>query len=287
MLRNLLFITLVACGPKSSTGGGGGGGTGPGPSNEQVNKLPDGAPLVTPGEHMAYKLQLKGVDLATYDFNVGQVADYNGKQAITVQSHAKAIGFVSMVTSVDDTFTSVIDVATGRPLHWQTDEFAKNGKDKEIADIKFSERNGDSIPVTFHLNADAPVPEPQKASMPDVWDYNAFLIALRAWEGPVGSHISVEVFRSRYMWHVDAKIAGKEKMNTALGELPAVRIDAHTYKLAKDGTKFPDSDERDFSVWISDDDGRVPLRNTAKSDYGDVQLEITDYQPGNGNRLRN
>ena len=39
----------------------------------------------------------------------------------------------------------------------------------------------------FHLNDEPPKPEPQDVSMPDVWDFNAFLIALRAWEG-AGRH---------------------------------------------------------------------------------------------------
>ena len=103
----------------------------------------------------------------------------------------------------------------------------------------------------------------------------------------MGSHVTVEILRSRWMWHCEMKIAGKEKLVTALGELPALRFDGHTYKLDRDGKRFPDSVERDFSVWISDDAGRVPLRNVAKTDYGDMKMEITDYAPGTGQPLRN
>ena len=282
-MRSALLLVLLAGCPSSKT-------TGPDPKgptdNPQVNKLPDGPPLLTPGEHMAYKLQIQGVDLATYEFVVGQPADVNGKQAVQVQSHAKAVGFVKMVANVDDYFTSFIDVQTGRPLRWLTDEYATKGTDKEKTDAKFFERQGDTLPIDFHLNDDPAKPEPQKISFPDVWDYNAFLIALRAWEGPIGSHVTVEILRSRYMWHCEMKIAAKEKLVTALGELPALRFDGHTYKLDRDGKRFPDSDERDFSVWISDDAGRVPLRNVAKTDYGDMKMEITDYQPGTGQPLR-
>lgn len=285
-MRSALLLVLLAGCPSSKTTGGGPDTNPNKPGNELVNKLPDGPPLVTPGEHMAYKLQIQGVDLATYDFSVGSVADVNGKQAIQVQSHAKAVGFVKMVANVDDYFTSFIDVQTGRPLRWLTDEYATKGTDKEKTDAKFFERQGDTLPIDFHLNDDPAKPEPQKLSFPDVWDYNAFLIALRAWEGPVGSHVTVEILRSRYMWHCEMKLAAKEKLVTALGELPALRFDGHTYKLDRDGKRFPDSDERDFSVWISDDAGRVPLRNVAKTDYGDMKMEITDYQPGNGQALR-
>ena len=247
------------------------------------DRLPDGPPLVTPGEHMSYRLTLQGMELATYDFGVGEVTDVAGKRAIVVQSHAKAVGLVKMVANIDDYFTSWIDVTTGRPLRWTTDEYATKGSDKEKTDARFFERTGDMVPVDFHLNDDPAKPEPQKVSMPDVWDYNAFLIALRVWDGSPGTTISAEVLRSRFMWHVDMKIRGKDKLNTQInGEMPAIRLDGHTYKLDRAGAKAADSDERDFSVWISDDAGRVPLEVTARTDYGDIKMTIVDYQPGTG-----
>jgi pyruvate/2-oxoglutarate dehydrogenase complex dihydrolipoamide dehydrogenase (E3) component len=61
---------------------------------------------------------------------------------------------------------------------------------------------------------------------------------------------------------------------------------AHTYKIDRDGSKFKDTDERDFSLWISDDAGRVPLQINARTDYGDVKMEIVEYTAGTGDPLR-
>jgi hypothetical protein len=94
------------------------------------------------------------------------------------------------------------------------------------------------------------------------------------------------VFRSRYLWHVEVTMRGKEKLVTELGELPALRIDGRTYKLRRDGARTPDDAERRFTMWISDDDGRVPLEIKAVTDYGDIRMQIVDYQPGSGPRLR-
>ena len=244
-----------------------------------------GPPLVTPGEHMSYRLQLQGMQLATYDFAVGEITEVNGKKAIVVQSHAKATGLAQMVAKVDDYFTSWIDIETGRPLRWTTDEFATKGEDKERTDARFFERTGDSVPIDFHLNDAAPTAEPQTVSLPDVWDYNAFLIALRTWDGAPGSTITAEVLRSRYMWHVEMTVKGKTKLVTELGEFPAIELDGRTYKVDRKNQKLAD-EPRAFAVWISDDDGRVPLQNVAKTDYGDMKMEITDYAPGTGTRLR-
>jgi hypothetical protein len=249
-------------------------------------KVPDGPPLVTPGEHMTYRLALQGIELASYEIAVGDTSEVAGKQTIVVQSHAKTVGIGALV-KVDDTFSSWIDVATGRPVRWVCDEYATNGSDKERTDANLAGRTDDTVPIQFHLNDEPPQSEPQKVSMPDVWDYNAFLVALRSWEGPPGATITAEVLRSRFLWHVVMKIHGKQQLHTDLGDLPALQLDGHTYKLGRDGKRLSDSDERDFRIWISDDDGRVPLQITAKTDYGDIEMKITDYQPGTGKRLRN
>jgi hypothetical protein len=97
---------------------------------------------------------------------------------------------------------------------------------------------------------------------------------------------SLEVLRSRWLWHIDVTVGDKDQLETELGPMPALRFDAHTYRLKRDGSRDTQSDERKFSVWISDDDGRVPLRITARTDYGDVKMLIVEYLPGNDQRLR-
>jgi hypothetical protein len=249
--------------------------------------LGEGPPLATPGEHMQYQMSLRGVDLATYDLTIGEVTELAGVQAIVVQGHATATGFVSFLASIDDRFTSWIDIRTGRALRFQTDEYAAGSKtDIEHVVVDLAGRSGDAIPVTFHVNDTKMKEEAQKVSQPVVWDYNAFLLALRTWEAPAGSVLGLEVFRSRYMWRVDVRMHGKENHVTALGALPALRIDGTTYRLDRKGARDPASQERTFSMWISNDDGRVPLEIKATTDYGDLRMRIIDYQPGTGQRLR-
>ena len=281
-MKSLVFVALlVGC-------------SGPGPTTTTSNPkapaspdLPSGPPLVTPGERMTYRIQLGGVELAQMTLGVGDISEVAGKRAILVQGHAKSVGLANLIASIDDTFTSWIDVTTGRSVRFAVDEYETNSKvNIEHTLIDIAGRANDTLPILFHLNESAPTDEPQKVSMKEVWDYNAFLVALRSWEGPTGTATSIEVFRSRWLWHVDVKIASIGKMSTDLGDLPAIRVDAHAFKVGRDLKKDPTADERDFSVWISNDDGRVPLRLVAKTDYGDIRMEITDYQPGNGTRLR-
>jgi len=284
--RAVVLSLLVACGNH------------PGPGSQPVTPPPatarpgdaqlgGGPPLATPGERMQYRLSLRGIDLATYDLGVGELVDLGRARAVVVQGHARTRGIAAVFAMIDDRFTSWIDAATGRSLRFQTDEYASGSKtDIEHSVVDLAGRTGDTIPVQFHVNDAPPVAEPQQASLPVAWDYNAFLLALRAWEAPPGTALTLEVFRSRFLWHVEITIGGVEKLVTELGELPALRIEGHTYKLRRDGARTPDDAERRFTMWISDDDGRVPLAIKAVTDYGDLMMQIVDYQPGTGARLR-
>jgi len=288
--RAVLAVLLIACTnhptPRAAAPGAAVAATKPAPPAPN-RALGAGPPLATPGEHMQYRLSLKGIDLATYEIALGELTDVAGRRALVVQSHAKVTGVAAFVATIDDRFTSWIDVATGRPLRFQADEFASGSRTKvEHVVVDLAGRTGNVVPVAFHVNDEPGVTEPpQQVSEPVAWDYNAFMIALRAWEGPPGTALSAEVFRSRWIWHVDVKIAGKENLVTALGDLPALRLEGRTYKLERNGTRDTGSAERTFTIWISDDDGRVPLQISAITDYGELEMQIVDYQPGTAARL--
>lgn len=284
MRISALVIALVACGHPGTT-----------PTNDKPippapKGFPIGPPLATPGERMQYKVSLKGLELAVYTITVGDVVELDGKKVVLVQANAKLAGIAAWFSQkVDDKFTSWIDIATGRPVQFTADEYGTNTSNVEHSVMEISKRADGAVPVTFRLNEEPGKPEPQKTTLPETWDINSFVIALRSWEDPPGSSHTLEAFRSRYLWRITATTKGKAKVETAQEDtpkLPAVRIDAHLFKLGKDGNKFPDSDERDFSLWIGDDAARVPLKIVAKSDYGDVTMLLVDYNPGTGEPLR-
>jgi hypothetical protein len=273
-----LLAVVAACGSKAVPAG-------PSAANGPV-KFPAGPPILTPHESMSYRLALGGMDLATYDLAAGDITDLDGHKVIVVQSHAKTRGLAARLTNVDDVFTSWIDIETGRPRRWSVEESTADGKVRERTDARLDQRAEDVVPVQVWLDEKPGAMEPQKVSMEDVWDYNAYLIALRAWEGQPGSTITSEVFRSRYLWHVTMTIGGEEQLVTDLGEFPTLRFDGRAYRLTRDGKRSTDADERAFSIWITNDSGRVPVLTKARTDYGDIELAIVNYEPGTGERLR-
>ena len=257
------------------------------PKGEPIAALAVGPPHATPGERMSYRLTLKNVELGTFLIGVGDVVDLDGTKCVIVEAQAKSSGLGSLVADIDDRFTSWVDIKTGRPRRFEVFEHAeRKSKDKDHVVVDFAARAGNLVPVHYALNNDPLKTLQQPVTQKDVWDYNAFLLAVRGWEGEKGSTATLEVFRSRYVWRMTITLGGKGTLVTELGELPVLRFDAKTIRIDREGKPWAGQAERAFTLWISDDNDRVPLKLDATSDYGEIAMDIVDYQPGTGTNLR-
>ena len=93
-------------------------------------------------------------------------------------------------------------------------------------------------------------------------DLHATVAAVRGWRSKPGDRSELAcaiggAHLSLAMWHVGRAFAAHQ---------PAIRYD---------GTV---ADEFPIAAWISDDAARVPLRFTAQSPWGEIAVDLVDYQ---------
>jgi len=247
--------------------------------------FPPAPPFVTPGERMSYRLSMHGLEVATFRMAVGAIGELDGRQVVVVESGVEASKLVAVVKKVEDHFTAWIDVHTGRPVLFRAAELASaNDQSIESTSAEIGKSDGKTFPVRVERSGGEKVEE-QTLTEAALFDMNGFLMMLRSWDVPEGTTASADVVRSRYVWRTQITMAGFENLATELGKLPAVRIDGMSRRLRRDGTIDPGSDTRRYSMWISDDGDRVPLAMVARTDYGDLRMDIVEYVPGNGTPL--
>lgn len=254
-----------------------------GPVSIRVQAVP---PFVAPGERMTFKASIHGLEMATFGIAVGEVADYKGKAAVVVQAGVQSSQMLSILKKIDDSYATWIDTTTGRPLFFRGHELS--GMDDpfiEDTDVDFTTAAAGKVQVDLTREDSGKSVEFQENTQEDLMDFQAFFLALRAWDAPVGSILSADVLRSRFMWRTELKVGGFETITTDLGQLPAVRFEGHATRLTRAGEIDKTSDTRLYQIWISDDADRVPLKLVAKTDYGDIKMEIIDYAAGQGARL--
>lgn len=234
-------------------------------------------PLAAPGEVMLYRVSLHGFELAEYSISVGDATALEGNEVVVVQSAARTTKVAAMLKPIEDIFTSWIDRSDGRSVRFVSSERAsKDDERKEITEARTA-----SGQVTLDVTrGDERVSETQLIAGHGGHDLNSFLIFLRGWEGEPGAHLDADVVRSRYVWRVRVTVTGFDNLSTVLGNLAVARYDGEAVRLVRDGTIDPASDIRRFSIWLTDDADRVPVKLVAKTDYGDVKMELLSYRPG-------
>jgi hypothetical protein len=274
---------LMACGGHQQPATAGKPSAGAGPVSIRPQPQP---PFVTPGERMTFKASIHGLEMATFGIAVGEVTDWKGKPAVVVQAGVQSSQMLSILKKIDDTFSTWIDTGTGRPLFFRGHELSGLADPViEDTDVDFGTAATGKVQVDLTRVDTGKTVEMQEQTTADLMDFQAFFLALRAWDAPVGSTLSADVLRSRFMWRTELKVGAFENLTTELGQLPAVRFDGVAQRLTRAGAIDKDSDERHYQIWVSDDADRVPLRLVAKTDYGDIEMEIIDYAAGKGARL--
>lgn len=269
----------VACGGKTPQ-------SGPRNWNDPTASTAKGPPFVTPGERVTYRVTAHNVELASFVLAVGtETTALAGKPAIAVQAGAQSAGIAALVKKVRVEFTAWIDVTSGQSLLFQVNESAGKGDDTvETVEARFTQLAGGKFPVSL-ARPDAPEKIEQQTIVGVPTDLLTLLMTLRAWDGKTGEKRAYDAVRNRYVWRTQLTLAARENVVTELGEFPTVRFDAASRRINRDGSFDVSIGPRKYSVWISDDADRVPVKLVAQSDYGDIEMAIVDYAEGSAPNL--
>lgn len=271
LLSVLAALLLAACGAAGGSARAGAelGAPQPAPANEAHHDLG-----LIPGESMAFEVKLAGIAVGEAALAVGELGEFEGASAITVRSKIGTTGAVRLVRPVDDESTTVIDAQTGSPRRLST-HVLMNGQETFTEAVfgpgqaRVEVRRGDRKPVRPYTFSFGDVP---------AHDAHSAMAHVRGWKPAPGTKRTVWLVGGRRLWRVDLSYAGKDAVGTSLGNRDAVRLDGVAVRVHPDHRVDDSRPPRRFSVWMSDDADRVPLRVTAVTELGDIEITLTDYQ---------
>lgn len=229
-----------------------------------------------PGESMIFDISLRGVLGGTAVLGVGEPGVVDGKSAVIVQSLVQSAGVLVAIKEVRDQIFTWIDVEQGMVLkHEAESKFGKKEASIEtdlgggIAGpftIDYKPKNGKVQHALQKLPADA-----------IALDAHAILGRLRAWDPEDGDEQSFFLLSGRRLWRSSVRVGAHETISTTMGRRPAIRIDGVAQRVTRGLGDLKSKKPRNYSVWISDDASRLPLLVMAKTEYGDLRLELVEY----------
>jgi hypothetical protein len=236
---------------------------------------------LNPGETMAFEVRVAGIVAGEAQLAVGAIGDYEGHRAVVIKSRAQTAGAAAMLKHIVDESTTVIDLDSGRPL--ALDTVAEQGTSRSTATARFGDRYADITyqrseePAPHRLRVDFSVGAAQGVM---VHDAHSAMVQLRGWRAPPGTTRTVFVVGGRRLWRIDVTCAGQEAIGSAIGNRRAIRFTGRSYRARRDFTPETARPSRTFTVWLSDDADRVPLKVTATTELGDIVMDLTEYSRG-------
>jgi hypothetical protein len=229
---------------------------------------------LVPGESMSFEVRLGGVLLGEAALAVGQLGDFNGRRAITVHSKIGTTGAARLLRPIDDEATTIIDMDTGTPIRLDT-HVLMSGQETTTTAI-FSA--GQVVVDVRRVGAASVQPFTFAFGKLPTHDAHSAMADLRGWRPEVGASRTVWLVGGRRLWRVDLSYVGHASIATPDGNRDADRLDGTAYRVHPDQRIDDSRAPRRFSVWISTDADRVPLRVTAGMELGDVEITLAEYQ---------
>lgn len=244
--------------------------------------LPASALKVIPDERFSFRLSALGFDAGELVMAAGRPGVVKGKRTIFYQSRGVTTGVVALLKTVTDNVQCWIDLDTGTPTYHRNDSVIRSkfggNKTDEGVEVQF-----DARPLVIREWSPSEGDTAVEQTLPgDVrpYDMTSALMAMRGWDAAKGARASYYVMRSSRFWQVHIEHGGRSSVKTRLGRFAAVRLDGVTRRINLDGTLRSEKDPRYFSIWYSDDELRLPLKIAAKTDVGDVTMELVEYVGG-------
>ena len=134
--------------------------------------------------------------------------------------------------------------------------------------------------VTLERRRDGRAPDWQAArfSLP-AFDPLGFLMRVRIAPPAPGQTQTFQVFEGRALWRVTLTTAGTQSLPDSDGAVPALRLEGRMDPIRYDGHPDPDDrPHRTFTLWLSNDAARVPLRLSVPIGIVDVVVELVELQ---------
>ena len=90
----------------------------------------------------------------------------------------------------------------------------------------------------------------------------------------LGGDYCIELYYGKRRWHITGKVLEKQSVSTPAGPYRAYKVSGVAVREGRPAYK------RAFTVWISDDEDRLPVRLVSPGRLGEVELMIDHFKRG-------
>jgi hypothetical protein len=200
------------------------------------------------GEVLSFKIDVLGLDAGTFEVRTAPAPSSDKEATLQLTSRARTSAFVSTNMGQYEGYAVSLVGRGFAPLHYRED--VDEGSTHRAAELDFPPAAGK---LAVHASKDGTAEILSLPAGSDVRDILSTLFVFRAQPLKPGTPFCLEVYAGRKIWLLTGQVAAKESIDTPMGKMAAVRIDADAVRTDDAKTK------RSAHVWVSDDARRLPL----------------------------
>ncbi|MBW2458115.1 MAG: DUF3108 domain-containing protein [Deltaproteobacteria bacterium] len=247
-------------------------------SPDQPRSEPRFGPMLFPGERFEAQVSRGVLTVGSITLVVDEACLQDGAEVIPTLSHAERVGLYGIVEPGRVDTVSWLERATGLPL-WNRSAGETPKRSVNVA-VTFdrheyhyayrSRRHSATKPgKTRHKSRPLPPGE-------ITYDGHAALGALRSWATTPGTHGMMHVVLGRVLWRVELEVGHPGEVSVGGETHDAILIEGTARRVT---TKLkPSKRARRWSLWISDDEQRLPLKARVEHRKGIIDIELADYE---------
>ncbi len=239
---------------------------------------PGFGPMLFPGERFEAQVSRGVLTVGSLSLVVDEPCLQDGVAVIPTLSHAERVGLYGAVQPGRVDTVSWLERATGLPL-WNRSAGETPKRNVKVA-VTFDRHEYHYAYRSRRHSATKPSKTRRKSRpLPPgelTYDGHAALGALRSWAGAPGAHGVMHVVLGRVLWRLELQVGQPGEVSVGGETQEAICIEGTARRISR--KLEPSKRARRWSLWISDDERRLPLKARLEHRKAMIDLELQDYE---------
>ena len=218
------------------------------------------------GELLKYDVSYGFFDAAKATLEISPKSKIiNGRETMHIVGKGKSTGALRWFFKVNDHYETYIDEKAILP--WKFIRHVREGGYKLDRDIEFNQNlNKATVFQKDTINYNI------KPNSQDLLSAFYYARTLDLQNAEIDQEFVINTFFDREMYPLMIKFLGREKIETKLGEFNCLKF----RPMVEKGRVF--KEEEDMTLWISDDNNKVPIRLKADLLVGAIKMDLIEYK---------
>ena len=178
-------------------------------------------------------------------------------------------GFVRALWKLDATFRGVADADTLRPIESKQVEAYRHKK--ITTELSFTDAGVSRTRTETPGSKDN---KPKTFNFSGLFDLHGAMLYLRSQPLTDHSVYRIVVYPATSAYLATVTVLGRERISVHAGSYNAIKFDVQLKRVGKDLELEPHRKFRRATIWVSDDENRIPLRVEAQIFVGTVFAEL-------------